>query len=71
MKIWIVLKNEVWDGETWDRVIGADHNESDAELALQAERDKLYEEWNDETIDEDSVKGFYAYREGEFLYYHI
>ena len=70
-KVWVVLKNEVWDGETWDMVIGAYRNESDAELALQYEKDNIFNDWKDEVIDEDSVKSFYAYRDGEYSQFHV
>lgn len=70
-KVWIVLKNEVWDGETLDIVIGTYRNEADAEIALQREKDKIRKDWEDETIDEDTPKSFYAYREGEYMEYHV
>lgn len=70
-KVWVVLKNEVWDGETWDECLGVFYNESDAELALQKVKDNIRKEWEDETIDEDTPKTFFAYREGEYMEYHI
>ena len=70
-KVWVVLKNEVWDGETWDNIVGVYRNEADAERALQNVKDEIYKDWKDQLIDEDSVKSFYAYRDGEYDQFHV
>lgn len=69
-KVYVVLKNEIWDGENWDMLCGVFYNEEDAKAELKKRRDAVYSEWADETIEEDSDTCFCAYREGEYLYYH-
>lgn len=71
MKVYIVVKNEIWDGETWDRVCGARYNKEDAQALLKDERAEIYDDWKDEEIDEDSENGFYAYRDGFYSEFHV
>ena len=71
MKIYIVIQNEMWDGETWDLVRGAFYKEEDAKAEFRNARNSVYDDWKDDTIDEDSDKAFYAYRDGCYSEYHI
>ena len=70
-KVWIVLKNEIWDGENWDLVYGSYRRKEDAQKRLKEERNELYDDWKNEVIDEDSEDGFFAYRNGFYSEFHI
>lgn len=69
--IYVVLKQEKWDGETWDSDFGAFRTREDARKQLKKVRDDVFPEWEDETIDEDSEDGFYAFRDGFYDQFHI
>lgn len=68
-KIYIVLKTEKWDGETWDCVFGAYRNEEDAEKRVREEADKVRPDWEDDMISEDGVT-FSAWRDEDYDQYH-
>ena len=69
--IYVVVKNEVWDGENWDCLNGAFIKYADAQAELKRQRDKLYDDWKDETIDTDDADCFCAYEEGYYDHKHI
>lgn len=71
MRIYIVIKNEIWDGENWDTIDGAFRREEDAKAQVREIRDRVFDDWSDETIEEDSDKAFHAYRDEEYNNYHV
>lgn len=68
-KIYVVIKDERWDGETWDRVLGAYWNEDDAVARVKEEADKVRPDWVNESVEE-TERSFYAWRDGEYDLYH-
>ena len=69
--IHIVVLEASNEGDPCTLICGAFHNLNDAKAEINIVRDKLYDEWKDETIDEDSETIFSAHREGNWLDYHI
>lgn len=68
-KIYVVLKTEVWDGENWDRVLGAYWNEDDAVARVKEVANNVRPDWADESVEE-TERSFSAWRDGEYSLYH-
>lgn len=68
-KIYVVIKNEKWDGETWDSVLGAYWNEDDAKARVKEVADNVRADWVNESVEETS-RSFSAWRDGEYDQYH-
>lgn len=68
-KVFIVIKDEVWDGEDWGEVLGAYRKWEDAVARVKIARDHLYEDWKDD-IDTDTAQEFCAFREGDYVFFH-
>ena len=69
MKIYCVIRNEVWDGEDW-QTISVYRNRKDAQARVKIERDKCFNDWCDEDVITDTEDEFFAYRDGEYCLYH-